>query len=40
MAGRNTVITRTFKQGDKTIIVQTDSVEYMEEQAKIYSKEK
>ncbi len=39
MGGRSTIITRTFKQRGKTIIVQTDSVEYMEEQAKIYTKE-
>jgi len=39
MHKRNNVITRTFEQGGKKIIVQTDSVEYMEEQAKIYSKE-
>lgn len=40
MERRNTVITRTFEQGSKKIIVSTDSVEYMEEQAKIYDKEK
>jgi hypothetical protein len=38
MAKRSEVITRTFKQRGKTIIVSTDSVAYMEEQAKIYSK--
>lgn len=39
MERRNSVVTRTFEQGGKKIIVSTDSVEYMEEQAKIYSKE-
>ncbi len=43
MARRSTVVTRTFKQRGKTIIVSTDSVEYMEEQEELYgsdSKEK
>ncbi len=40
METRSDVVTRTFTEGSKKIIVSTDSVEYMEEQAKIYSKEK
>jgi len=40
MGERSRVITRTFEQRGKKIIVSTDSVEYMEEQAKLYSEEK
>ncbi len=38
MGRRSSIIERTFTERGKKIIVSTDSVEYMEEQAKIYSK--
>ncbi len=36
MARRSTVVTRTFTERGKKIIVSTDSVEYMEEQEELY----
>ena len=39
MGRRSKIIKRTFTQGGKTIIVQTDSVEYMEEQEGRYNED-
>jgi len=39
MGKRNRVITRTFEQRGKKIIISTDSVEYLEEQEGRYSED-
>jgi hypothetical protein len=39
MEKRGSVITRTFEQRGKKIIVQTDSIEYMEEQERRYNED-
>lgn len=41
VGGKTQIFTKTVRRGDQTIIIQTDSIEYLEEQlAKIDSKEK
>jgi hypothetical protein len=39
MAKRGKVITKTFEYKGKTVIIQTDSVEYMESEGRKYSED-